>query len=299
MMLFVAVLYCTVLTLAMAIQCPTGSLPVQIPGEKLYSSACNSQDGHDSIQSLNVRVDRAIESVLPEIQAILAPSPCDGPDWKRVAYIDMTNASHFCPANSGWQEATTNEMRVCQRTNRSMNKCGEATFVVDLDIIGSYSMVCGKVIAYKYGITEAFGKLLVDNTGLDKDYVDGVSITYGKSPRHHIWTFAAGKANPLIGEREYFVCPCDCNGTHLGQSFIGQNYFCESGGVDLKEQLNRDNALWDGSGCSSDSTCCNFNEPPYFMATLDNPTCDNIDVRICANDPNEGTPIQVIELYVK
>lgn len=301
-MLFIAVLYSVALSLALAIQCPTRSLPVQVEGEKLDSSTCDSQEGLDSLQSLNNRVEAAIESVLPRINAILTPSPCDGPDWKRVVYIDMTDASHCCPANSGWQEDTLNGMRVCRRTANSEDKCGEATFVVDSDIIGNYSMVCGKVIAYKYGTTEAFGKFNSETTVLDKEYVDGVSITHGRSPRHHIWTFAAGKATPSEQERQYFACPCDSGGTPSGPSYVGQNYFCENGGIDLLSgQLNIDNALWDGRGCTSNSTCCNFNEPPYFVATLDSPTCENIDVRICASDgrDDEGTPIQVIELYVK
>lgn len=300
MKLFVAILYSIALPLAMAyVQCPTGSLPVQVAGEKLYSSTCDSQDGLDSLQSLNDRVDAAIESVLPRIDAILAPSPCEGPDWKRVVHIDMTNASHSCPANSEWQEVSLSGMRVCRRMSGSVNKCGEATFTVDSDLIGSYSMVCGKIIAYKYGTTEAFGKLYAENTGLDREYVDGVSLTYGRNPRHHIWTFAAGKANEQ--QRDHFVCPCDSIGTPLNPSFIGQNYFCESGGADLSGQLDSDNALWDGHGCSADSTCCSFNEPPYFVATLNSPTCENIDARICASDgpDDEGTPIQVIELYVK
>ena len=299
LMLFIGVLYSVVLSLAMAIQCPTGSLPIQVAGEKLYNSTCSSQGGQDSHQSLNNRVEDAIESVLPRLNAILSPSPCDGPDWKRVVYIDMTNASHSCPASSGWEEVRLNGMRVCRRADSSVNKCGEATFVVD-KIIGSYSKICGRVIGYKYGTTEAFGKFRAERTSLEEEYVDGVSITHGRNPRHHIWTFAAGKAHPQEElERTYYVCPCDSIGTPLNEGFIGQNYFCENGGADLTNQLNSDNALWDGQGCSSDSTCCN--EPPYFMATLDNPTCDDIDVRICASDSREleGTPIQVIELYVK
>ena len=302
MKLFLAVLYSIVLSLSVAAQCPTGSLPVQVTGEKLHSSACNSQDGQDSLQLLNNRVENAIKSVLPRLNAILTPSPCDGPDWKRVVYIDMTNASHSCPANSGWQEAMLNGMRVCQRADSSVNKCGEATFVVDSDLIGNYSRICGKVIAYKYGTTEAFGKVRAEGTGLEEEYVDGVSITYGRNPRRHIWTFAAGKTYPQSpDERLYYECPCDSIDTPSNVSFVGNNYFCENGGADLTDRLNSDNALWDGQGCSSNSLCCNFNEPPYFMATLDNPTCDDIDVRICASDGSEleGTPIQVIELYVK
>jgi len=52
--------------------------------------------------------------------------------------------------------------------------------------------VCGKVIGYQYFDTDGF-KTFYANQQLTVDghYVDGVSITHGRSPRHHIWTLAA------------------------------------------------------------------------------------------------------------
>lgn len=296
--LFTAVLCCTVLPLALAAQCPSGSIPLRVRGEKLYSSSdqCSDIGSQDSLDALHSRIDEEIESVLPRIEQFLTPSPCAGADWKRVVYIDMTNPNHSCPANSGWQEVTLNEKRLCQRTDPSANKCGKATFDVD-DIIGAYTKVCGRVIGYKRGATEGFGEGRTAATPLEEDYVDGVSITHG-NPKHHIWTFAAGRASHNQQDND-FVCPCDSSGTPLDLDYIGNRYFCESGGRDLENELLADNALWDGDGCDSNSTCCSFNDPPYFMVTLDDPTCDSIDVRMCASHDDEGTPIELIELYVK
>ena len=62
---------------------------------------------------------------------------------------------------------------------------------------------------------------------IDGPYVEGVSVTRG-SPRQHIWTFAAGIDEQSGGSS---TCPC-VNGSTNGNripSFIGQNYFCETG----------------------------------------------------------------------
>ena len=299
--IIIALLCSAALPLAMATQCSTESLPLRVRGEKVTSSSyqcsgAGSQESMDALQSLNSRVDTEIQSVLPRIQEFLAPSPCAGPDWMRVVYLNMANSSHSCPANSGWYEDTLSEKRVCRRSNPTTNKCGEATFDVD-DIIGSYTKICGRVIGYKFGTTEAFGASIASN--LDAEYVDGVSITHGRNPRNHVWTFAAGLTNPTAAGQERFQCPCD-SGMPLNVPFIGNNFFCESGGADPNaELLNSGNALWDGLNCDPNSMCCSLNDPPFFMVTLDNPTCDNIDVRMCASDGNEGTPIELIELYVK
>lgn len=65
-------------------------------------------------------------------------------------------------------------------------------------------------------------------------YVDGVSITYG-TPREHIWTYAIGntdKSNFL--PRFATNCPCSQFPGHLPPSFVGTNYYCESGRLSNK-----------------------------------------------------------------
>ena len=81
------------------------------------------------------------------------------------------------------------------------------------------------------------------------------------------------------------------------------DYFCESGinSGSARRKLYPDDPLWDGEGCSSSSSCCSFNNPPYFTKQLPSPTSDPIEARLCRLDTNEGddSPIEFIELYVK
>ena len=128
-------------------------------------------------------------------------------------------------------------------------------------------------------------------------------MTHG-SPRQHIWSFAGG-ADELLTV-PISSCPCvtgSMNGDRI-PSFVDQNYFCETGinftFTDGPFYTNSD-PLWDGQGCGPTSSCCTFNSPPWFNVTLSPPTTDDMEVRICGDQPitNEDTPVQLIELYVK
>ena len=59
-----------------------------------------------------------------------------------------------------------------------------------------------------------------------------------------------------------------------------------------------DDPLWDGSGCTTSSTCCSFNNPPYFTKQLPNPTSDDIEARLCRYESDEDSPVELMELYV-
>ena len=68
-------------------------------------------------------------------------------------------------------------------------------------------MVCGKIKAYQFDITDGF---LAFNNGnrdnIDGAYAAGISLTHG-SPREHIWTFVAGASkDQTLGGRS---CPCE------------------------------------------------------------------------------------------
>ena len=105
------------------------------------------------------------------------------------------------------------------------------------------------------------------------------------------------------------TCPCVSGSTNGARipSFAGQNYFCETGIVQWPGSSGNEvfhsngDPLWDGQGCGSASSCCTFCSPPWFNVQLPSSTTDNIEVRICSNQGhnNEGTPIQLLELYVK
>ena len=254
--------------------------------------SADGEQRQEALRSLNARIDSTIDSLLPRIEEFLTPSPCSGPDWKRVVYIDMKNPNHTCPANSRWSPYTNSGKRLCHRSADS--GCDSATFDVD-DVIGKYTKVCGRIVAYKLGIADAFARFTTNELGLEGNYVDGISITHG-NPLRHIWTFAAGSAE---SSQSYFKCPCeDAEPTSETISITNGHFFCESGGRDVHNSLIADNPLWDGKGCGPNSHCCSYNDPPYFTATLSEPTCDSIQVRLCGGS-GEDTPIELIELYVK
>ena len=95
--------------------------------------------------------------------------------WMKIIDLDMTNPNHRCP--QGFRTITSPK-RMCGKP-RDGPGCVSATF-------HTYRVRYQKV-------------------SIDDQYVDGVSITHGSSPRKHIWTFAA--ANDETSSNKW-VCPC-------------------------------------------------------------------------------------------
>ena len=172
--------------------------------------------------------------------------------WVRVAELDMTNSSHQCP--SGLNDANIH-------TYRSMESSDGCSSVM-IDIPYSYSRVCGRVIAYQVGTTDAFADALGrmgTNTMLEDVYVDGVSLTHGE-PRQRVWTFAAGFDEKSV--RSMATCPCTTNsGTIPPPNFVRNDYFCEAGtqhNTLLHTTVYIDDPLWDEDDCipsNSFNTC--------------------------------------------
>ena len=116
---------------------------------------------------------------------------------------------------SAWRENTTNGVRVCGRPPSSHNMC-HGTFYSPGGC--TFTKVCGRVIGYQIGHPDAFHS----SDSINSAYVEGVSITHG-SPRAHIWIYAADISGTGI------QCPCDNGSTSSPPSFVGNNYYCESG----------------------------------------------------------------------
>ena len=123
--------------------------------------------------------------------------------------------------------------------------------------------------------------------------------------RKHIWTFAAGLTEASGSFYSYEKCPCDTSMYDHVPSFVGNDYFCESG---LHTAWNgqyrvfhSNDVLWDGQNCTSTSTCCQLNNPPWFTKNLPTAADDDIELRLCVNNPYglEDVPIELIELYVQ
>ena len=216
------------------------------------------------------------------------------PGWRRVAFINMTDTSYNCPTGLS---LTSYSKRTCGQSLTS-GGCTSTTFSV-----GSvpYSQVCGRIKGYQFGATSAFYYSSID---IDSYYVDGISLTHGDpGSRQHIWTFAAGlteDSNIFPGED----CPCDTSQYNLVPAFVGNDYFCESG---LNTAWNYNNiilypdVLWDGQDCTSTSTCCQLNNPPWFTKNLPTTTTDDIELRICTYWELSivDVPLELIELYVQ
>ena len=196
------------------------------------------------------------------------PCACGGPgQWTRIAHLNMSDPSQQCPSN--WNLITT-PVRGCGRTPSS--GCDSAIFSSNGQ---SYSCVCGRVNAYQQGTPDAFhtSVTFVPAPGIEGAYIDGVSLTHGaEGSRKHIWTFAAvfAEARTIFRSSQ---CPC----TNTGESwlyevpeFVGDDYFCDTGnpGPGVGLGVYADDPLWDGEGCGPTSTCCEFNNPPWFCTTL-------------------------------
>ncbi len=100
-------------------------------------------------------------------------------------------------------------------------------------------------------------------------------------------------------------CPCNTppGASTETASFIGNDYFCESGNPnnDYIFTLYPDDPLWDGNECGSqEQDCCSVNGLPWFHKTLIS-TTDYLELRVCGdnNNTNEDVPISLYELYVK
>ena len=216
--------------------------------------------------------------------------------WTRVANLDMTDPNQQCPDGFRLVTRTTAPLRTCGRSDNFFG-CVSTTFPVHGI---KYSNVCGRVIGYQFGSPDAFPSSIIIN--LNDSYVDGISLTHGQSPVEHIWTFV-GAVDETDSEGN--VCPCthpEIPYTLAVPPFIGQDYFCDTGSRDDWQTIFYDrDPLWDGQGCGGTSTCCSFNNPPWFCKQLPQPTTDDIELRLCSDEvtTNEDTPLEIVEIYIK
>ena len=219
--------------------------------------------------------------------------------WMQVTKLDMRNSGSRCP--SGLRERVHTTKRLCGVVRESRDNCynGVGIFYSTNGI--EYNNVCGKIIAYQYGHPDAFRR----QSSIDRYYVDGVSLTHGRNPRKHIWTFAA--ALDEVGSHPVNNCPCTnvllASDVVHPPSFVGNDYFCDTGSTHRfrSNHLYDEDPLWDGAGCGPADTCCSLNNPPWFFKQLPSATRDDIEMRVCVDEggENEDVRIEQIEIYVR
>ena len=214
--------------------------------------------------------------------------------WMRVAFVNMTQSGTTCPQG------------LTQRLINGHNYCGRSIIGCQSTVFPThglnYSHVCGWLRGYQYGGPDAFHRT---NDGLatsvDDNYVDGASITYDADPRKHIWTYAAGTRSFTAYK---YDCPCNTGSSYTAPSFVGNDYYCESGKVSTNYAVRIHNdPLWDGQQCTNlEAPCCTHPRMPWFNKTLSETTTENIELRLCGNDSptgDEDVLLEQIELYIR
>ena len=77
------------------------------------------------------------------------------------------------------------------------------------------------------------------------------------------------------------------------QHFFWENpyFFCDG---DIKDCR----PLWNGGTCKN---CTSSNNPPWFYRQLKNCTTDDIEMRVCRDEParNENVAIQAFDIYIQ
>ena len=227
-------------------------------------------------------------------------SNCNGTGgWMRIGYVNMTEPNATCP--QGLHQYTIEGKTLCDRSHNSTSQCNATLF----SSIGlNYTQVCGQVRGYELGhyVDSFYPNGRGGSLSIDGVYVDGVSITYGSNPRQHIWTYAAGYAEDTT-DNEMASCPCVTG--YPTPSFVGDDYYCEAGTIKANLSSGRlypDDPLWDGMQCSTlESPCCNSTIMPWFVKSISQSTDDDIELRVCSSEgyPDEATPIDIIELYIR
>ena len=275
-------------------------LPARVTRQGQQQGTCPAQ------VDLELARNSSREDVVSLVRGRVNPitCPCGGlGQWTRIAYLNMSDQTQQCP--TAWNLIST-PVRTCGRSSTASASCDSAVFPSSGR---SYQQVCGRIIAYQIGDPGAFvGAVRDGRNSIEQQYITGLSLTHGAvGARQHIWSFAAYTTQRASD----FTRSCDCASPSQDwpyqsfiDSFVGNDYFCDTGNTGDRQNnvLFDSNPLWDGVGCSGGSSCCQFNNPPWFCKTLPQSTTDDLEIRICNTQPtltNENTAVEIIEIYVQ
>ena len=127
----------------------------------------------------------------------------------------------------------------------------------------SYSHICGSVESYFARLPDAFNYRSPNNS-INDNYVDGISLTYGKAPnRTHIWTFIAHSTQQC---------------TISKPSYVGNNFSCIE---------------WEHK-CNKITRSCTQS----FYMQLQKPTTEDIEMRLCRDEVRSDEEIYIGNLEI-
>ena len=220
-------------------------------------------------------------------------------NWRRVAYINMTDPEAECPSGLNEVSNSNTGQRACGRsvdgagyTVAAPGGCSSVTFPVKT----IYSHVCGYARGYAYRSMDAFWKSPIRT--INDSYVDGLSITHG-NPRKHLWTLAVGTAEAHTHLEA--KCPLDLDTYNISRipEFVGNNYYCEGGySSHFETRIAWEDPLWDGQQCVS-STAQSCSRYGWFHRDIA-PSQEDIEVRWCSDEhrTNEDFYTDLLEIWV-
>ena len=268
------------------------------------SCPANVEEKRDSLKA---EVQHLLENSVLVNSSAPAPGPhadrpcgCGGPGWTKVIDLDMSDPTQQCPGDLA---TITSPVRGCHQTG----SCISAVFQVGR----TYSQVCGQVNAYQYGTPDAFFHAIHNGPRtIEQEYMGGVSLTHGPvGSRQHIWSFVAALSEittDFYYDSNRFGQKCACTDTtktwpYSTPSFVGNDYFCDTGNLGPGWSYTTyytNNPMWDGEGCGPTSSCCQFNNPPWFCKTLPQAASDQVELRICGSS-HERTIVYLAEIFVR
>ena len=277
------------------ILCPQ-QIPDSCSADNIFTSCTDVLRSNSSAVSGNYNITLANGTIV-NVFCALEPFGCEGEGWRRIGYLNMTDPSQDCP--SGFDFFLNSNIRYCAKPPKALRSCQSIQFPSNGI---SYTEVCGRATGYQIGLILA---ILPDAANIDDVYVDGVSITRG-SPRKHIWTFIGNTFD--ISTSNISQCPCAVavNGRTFFSlpSFVGEEYYCESGGTEEEivsiTYLASNDLLWDGKQCGIlEEGCCDVPGIPWFNRVLDEPTTDDIELRLCSQISFGSPVLTFYDIYVK
>ena len=202
--------------------------------------------------------------------------------------------SQFFPSNcpEGFTLKQVSGFKHCVRQPSESGGC------VSIDVPThniQYDRVCAVVSAFQIGTPDGISGPNRPGS-IDDAYVDGVSMTHGKSPRKHIWTFMGSSSEKKP------ICPCATGSTVKVPDFIGNNYFCESGNREetaVPGKIYTNDALWNMRNCNGvEASCCRKDTNDYFYAVLPSSTTDDIEVRVCSDEATSDEDFSVLNIGI-
>ena len=256
----------------------TGKKPIeQAVYEKVYNvNSCDELKKNDpTLKSGNYKLriggkDVAVYCHMGELCGTVG-------GWTRLGHLKMSSASKKCP-NEQFSYINKGELHLCRIKS---DKMGCATASYSSHGI-KYSTICGYARGYQKGQTQAFNNYRSPYG----NYLDGVGIIrYNKSTRkeNHVWSYASGRNEKSQGSS---ACPCNKGASKKSEppSFVGSNYYCESGTSINYPGVGRfysQDPLWDGKGFNNRERPCRKGMMPYFKRTYGSATTDYIIVKLC------------------